>query len=189
GRFLEEGDFLTGPYELVDLNRALPELLMSRTAFVRAGGQPRSVNIEKRFVFRPRSIDVYYKVTNLGDSEMAVRFGVEMNVSLAARNADSGRLFLLDEDRKSEITTEPQEIGGVQGLLVRDVRNEVSITLSSATPFLCWSFPLETMTPGVVDQPPVFQSHCFIQQWDLRLPAGESWENHLSVGFEKTQSA
>ena len=189
GRCPENGDFLTGIYEQVELNRALPELLMRRTAAVEAGGTLHNVGIEKRFVFRPRSIDVYYKVTNLGESEMAVRFGVEMNVSLAARNAESGRLFLLDEDRKSEISTEPQEIGGMQGLLVRDVRNEVSITLSSATPFLCWSFPLETLTPGLEDQPPVFQSHCFIQQWDLRLQAAESWENHLSVGFEKTQSA
>jgi len=189
GGCAEEGDFLTGAYELADLNRALPELLMRRSACVKESGKPRRVGIEKRFVFRPRSIDVYYKVTNLDDAEMAVRFGVEMNVSLAARNAESGRLFLLDEDRKSEISTEPQEIGGVQGFLVRDVRNEVSITLSSATPFLCWSFPMETMTPGAADQPPVFQSHCFIQQWDLRLQGAESWENHLSVGFEKTQSA
>jgi 4-alpha-glucanotransferase len=189
GQCPENGDFLTGTYELVELNRALPELLMRRTAAVSAGGSPRRVGIEKRFVFRPRSIDVYYKVSNLGESEMNARFGIEMNVSLAARNVESGRLFLLDEDRKSEIGSEPQEIGGVQGLLVRDVRNEVSITLSSATPFLCWSFPLETHTPGSEDQLPVFQSHCFIQQWDLSLKAAESWENHLSVGFEKTQSA
>ncbi len=189
GRCPENGDFLAGSYELVELNRALPELLMRRTAAVSADGAPRTVSIEKRFVFRPRSIDVYYKVSNLGESEMSVRFGVEMNVSLAARAVESGRLFLLDEDRKTEISSDAQEIDGVQGLLVRDVRNEVSITLSSATPFLCWSFPLETVTPGSEDQSPTFQSHCFIQQWDLRLQPAESWENHLSVGFEKTQSA
>ena len=79
---------------------------------------------------------------------MAARFGVEMNVSLAERSVESGRLFLLDEDRKSEISSDQQQIEGVQGLLVRDVRNEVSITLSSAKPFLCWSLPVETLTPG-----------------------------------------
>lgn len=189
GRSVEAGDFLTGAYDLVELNRALPELLMRRTASVRTGDAVGLIGIEKRFMFRPRSIDVYYKVSNLGDGEMASRFGVEMNVSLAERNVESGRLFLLDEDRKSEISSEPQEIEGVQGLLVRDVRNEVSITLSSAKPFLCWSFPLETLTPGAPERPPTFQSHCFLQQWDLRLQPAESWENHLSVGFEKTQSA
>jgi alpha-amylase len=189
GRPVEAGDFLTGAYELVELNRALPELLMRRTASVRAAEVVGLIGIEKRFMFRPRSIDVYYKVSNLGDGEMAVRFGVEMNVSLAERSAESGRLFLLDEDRKSEIGSEPQEIESVQGLLVRDVRNEVSITLSSAKSFLCWSFPLETLTPGALERPPTFQSHCFLQQWDLHLQPTESWENHLSVGFEKTQGA
>ena len=77
----------------------------------------------------------------------------------------------------------------MQGLLVRDVRNEVSITLSSARAFRCWSMPLETAVPGAAAAPPVFQSHCFVPLWDLRLQPGETWENHLSVGFEKTQSA
>ena len=189
GRQVEAGDFLSEPYDLVELNRTLPELLMRRTGTVTTGGAPRIAGIEKRFVFRPRSIDVYYKVTNLADGELACRFGVEMNVSLAGRSADSGRLFLLDEDRKSEIDSDGLDIEGVQGLLVRDVRNEVSITLSSAKAFRCWGMPLETMVPGASESLPVFQSHCFIQQWDLQLQPGESWENHLSVGFEKTQSA
>ncbi|MGA2612856.1 MAG: alpha-amylase/4-alpha-glucanotransferase domain-containing protein [Spirochaetia bacterium] len=189
GLYTEAGDFLTGAYDLVELNRALPEILMRRTAAVKAGSAGQIVGIEKRFVFRPRSIDVYYKVSNLGDGEMAVRFGVEMNVSLASRSVESGRLFLLDEDRKSEIGSEPMEIESVQGLLVRDVLNEVSITLSSARPFLCWSFPLETLNPALPDMPPTFQSYCFVQVWNLHLQAAESWENHLSVGFEKTQSA
>ena len=69
GRHVEAGDFLPGPYELVELNRALPELLMRRSSSV--GKQPRlrQVGIEKRFVFRPRSIDVYYKVSNWSDEE------------------------------------------------------------------------------------------------------------------------
>ena len=188
GCYEEAGDFLTGPFELVELNRALPELLMRRTSFVMAGNNRRSVGIEKRFVFRPRSIDVYYKVSNLGEEDMESRLAVEMNVSLAARSVESGRLFLLDEDRKSEIGSEPQEIEAMQGLLVRDVRNEVSITLSSARPFRCWSFPLETFNPAAPERPPVFQSHCFIQQWELHLKPAESWENHLSVGFEKTET-
>jgi len=189
GTCAEAGDFLASPYDLVELNRALPELLMRRTGTVSVAGRGLAVGIEKKFVFRPRSIDVYYRVTNLGDDELSARFGVEMNISLAARNAENGRLFLLDEDRKAEIIFEPQEIAAVQGLLVRDVRNEVSVTLSSARPFLCWSYPHETLCPAAPDRPPMFQSHCFIQQWDLLLTPGESWENHLSVGFEKTQSA
>jgi hypothetical protein len=147
------------------------------------------VRIEKRFVFRPRSIDVYYQVSNLSEGEMTVRFGVEMNISLAERSAQSGKLLLLDEDRKFEISSEQQEIQAVQGLLVRDVRNEVSITLSSAKPFICWSFPIETLTPGAPELSATFQSHCFLQQWNLHLQPAESWENHLSVGFEKTQGA
>jgi hypothetical protein len=76
----------------------------------------------------------------------------------------------------------------VKGLLVRDVRNEVSVTLSSAKEFRCWSIPVETMTSDAAAGARAFQSHCFVTQWDLRLAVGEAWENHMSVGFEKTQS-
>jgi 4-alpha-glucanotransferase len=188
GRAGDAGDFLDGRYELVELNRALPELLLRRTGTVSGPADARPVGIEKRFVFRPRSIDVYYKVTNLGDLDFAGRFGVEICVSLAARAADYGRLFILDEDRKKEFESGTSEIGGVQGLLVRDVKNEVSVTLSSARAFRFWSVPVETDLAGGSSQARVFQCHCFVPQWDLRLAPGEAWENHMSVGFEKTQS-
>ena len=188
GRHSEAGDFVSGLYELVDLNRALPELLMRRTGSISSGGVPQPAAIEKRFVFRPRSIDVYYKVSNLGPDQLSARFGVEINLSLAARSADCGRLFLLDEDRKKEIESGATEIEGVKGLLVRDVRNEVSVTLSSAREFRCWSIPVETLSSDAAPESRAFQSHCFVPQWDLRLGVGEAWENHMSVGFEKTQS-
>ena len=187
GRQREVGNFLTGAYELVELNRALPELLMRRTGAVSVEGAERPVGIEKRFVFRPRSIDVYYKVSNLGASDLPGRFGVEINVSLAARSVECGRLFILDEDRKREIETGAMEIDGVQGLLVYDVRNEVSITLSSARAFRCWSLPVETAQESD-SGPKGFQAHCFVPQWDMRLTPGETWENHMSVAFEKTQT-
>jgi hypothetical protein len=181
---------------------------MRRAGAVTVEGTPRPVGIEKRFVFRPRSIDVYYRVSNLGSLDLAARFGVEMNVSLAARSPECGRLFLLDEDRKREIDTGATEIEGVQGLLVRDVRNEVSVTLSSVRAFRCWSLPVETtigdeygqgrgaemrqgrgaeMRQGLAVRPE-FQSHCLVPLWELHLAPGEAWENHMSVGFEKTQS-
>jgi 4-alpha-glucanotransferase len=189
GSHAEAGDFLTGLYELVDLNRALPELLMRCVGSVSVEGVPRAVGIEKRFVFRPRSIDVYYRVSNQSGAELVARFGVEINISLAARSAECVRLFLLDEDRKEEIDSKATEIEGVKGLLVRDVRNEVSVTLSSARAFRCWSVPVETKSTGARAEERVFQSQCFVPQWDIRLAPGDAWENHMSVGFEKTQSA
>ena len=183
---------------MVELNRALPELLMRRDGAVSVGSLVQPLRVEKRFVFRPRSIDVYYRLTNTGSAEISATFGVEMNVSLAARSAENGRLFLLDEDRKKEISSDAAEIEGVQGLLVRDVRNEVSVTLSSVRAFRCWSVPVETTLPRAdlpldsatrTDGRVEFQSHCFVPLWDFTLGQAETWENHLSVGFEKTQSA
>ena len=144
GSLAESGDFLSSPYEMVELNRALPELLMRRDGAVAIDGLERPLRVEKRFVFRPRSIDVYYQLTNSGTEAMSATFGVEINVSLAARSAENGRLFLLDEDRKKEISSDAADIEGVQGLLVHDVRNEVSITLSSVQAFRCWNVPVET---------------------------------------------
>jgi hypothetical protein len=188
--FVEAGDFLQELYEVADLNRSLPEVLLRRTGTVTIGDSRFSVEIEKRFIFRPRSIDVYYRVTNKAASDISVRFGVEMNFSLASRSPESGRIFLLEEERKTDIGLVRAEIEGVQGLLVRDVPNEVSITLSSAKEFLCWSLPVETSTPHPDEgQETIFQSYCLVPQWLLELPPEGTWENHLSVGFEKSQGA
>jgi alpha-amylase len=188
--FEEAGDFMEGLYAVVDLNRSLPEVLLKRSGTVAGEGGRFPVDIEKRFIFRPRSIDVYYKVTNKGASALAARFGIEINLSLASHSPESGRLFLLDEDRKSDIGSEPCKLEGMKGLLVRDVLNEVSITLSSARESLCWSLPVETLTPHAEDgQEKIFQSYCFVPQWTLSLAPEESWENHLCVGFEKTQGS
>jgi alpha-amylase len=188
GSLPDAGDFVLGAYEPLEINRALPELLMKRDGIVNGSDGPHPVRVEKRYVFRPRSIDVYYRITNLGAAALATRFAVEINLSLAMRSADCGRLFLLDEDRKKEIGSDIAEIDGVQGLLVHDVRNEVSITLSSARSFRCWSVPIETPASCAGD-PPVFQSHCFLPLWDISLGPAEVWDNHMSMGFEKTQSS
>ncbi len=207
--YAEAGDFLRGMYEEVDLNRSLPEVILRRTGSVAAASGPHPVEIEKRFVFRPRSIDVYYRLTNRGTTELAARFGVEMNLSLASRSPESGRIFLLDEDKKSEIGSDRRETEGVRGLLVRDVLNNVSITFSSARESLCWSMPVETVTPGAgaagaparresdVSNPDAgspeerqevtFQSYCFVPQWRLALAPEETWENQLSIGFERSR--
>ena len=174
---------------MVELNRTLPELLMRRDGTVTVDGVPQPLLVEKRFVFRPRSIDVYYRLTSNGPADLSATFGVEINVSLAARSAENGRLFLLDEDRKTEISSDAAEMDGVQGLLVHDVRNEVSVTLSSVRAFRCWSVPLETLSGGDQGGHREFQSHCFVPLWDVQLAPGGTWENHLSVGFEKTQTA
>ena len=181
------GNFAARPYEMVELNRALPELLMRSDGAVLIGGVPRALRVEKRFVFRPRSIDVYYRLANLGPEPLSAAFGVEINVSLTARSVENGRIFLLDEDRKKEISSEAAEIDDVQGLLVHDVRNEVSVTLSSVRAFRCWNIPVETFD-GRPNEQARFQSHCFIPMWKVSLAAEETWENHLSVAFEKVQS-
>ncbi|HTZ53275.1 MAG TPA: alpha-amylase/4-alpha-glucanotransferase domain-containing protein [Spirochaetia bacterium] len=187
GRLHDCGDFCSRSYEMVELNRALPELLLRCDGTVRLAGARREVRVEKRFVFRPRSIDVYYRLANPGEEPVSAVFGVEINISLAARSSENGRIFLLDEDRKKEISSDAAEIDGVQGLLVRDVRNEVSVTLSSVRAFRFWSIPVET-ADGRADHPARFQSHCFLPAWNVTLAAGETWENHLSVAFEKAQT-
>ncbi len=172
-------------WETVELNRTLPEVLLRAAGPVRVGGRDEAVVIDKRFVFRPRSIDVYYRVASADGAGLRTRFGVEINVSLASRSPDDGRLFLIGEDASTEIGTDAREIESATGLLVRDVPNGVSITLSSAAPFRCWSLPVETEggLPGTGK--PEYQCQCLVPIWDLDLRPDVAWENHLSIGFEK----
>lgn len=170
-------------WETAELNRTLPEVLLRTAGPVDTGGRGATVRVEKRFVFRPRSIDVYYRVAPLDGAGLRTRLGVEINVSLASRTSAGGRLFLVGEDASTEIGTDARDIRSATGLLVRDVPNGVSITISSAAPFRCWSLPIETPAPG--DGGPEYQCQCLVPLWELDLAPGGVWENHLSIGFEK----
>lgn len=185
GGCAEAASFIEETYETVELNRTLPEVLLRVRGPVRTSTREVETQIEKRYVFRPRSIDVYYRIGVEGDGLLETRLGVEINVSLAQRSRDSGRLFLVDEGGATEIGHDPKEIASATGLLVRDVRNEVSIVLSSARPFGCWSMPVETELPAEEGTRRIFQGHCVVPLWQLALGPGQVWENHLSIGFEK----
>jgi hypothetical protein len=171
-------------WQTVELNRTMPEVLLRAAGPVPAAGGEAEVIVEKRFVFRPRSIDVYYRVA-AGETGLRTRLGVEINVSLASRSPGDGRLFLIGEDSSTEIGMDPRDIASATALLVHDVPNGVSITLSSAAPFRCWSMPVETaLLPPAVGEPE-YQCQCLVPLWDLDLHPAEAWENHLSIGFEK----
>jgi hypothetical protein len=171
-------------WQTAELNRTLPEVLLRTAGPVRTGGREAQVSIEKRYVFRPRSIDVYYRVA-AGGAGLRTRLGVQINVSLASRSPGDGRLFLIGEDASTEIGTDAREIESATGLLVRDVPNGVSITLSSAAPFRCWSQPVETPPSPPGTGVPEYQCQCLVPLWDLDLGPDTAWENHLSIGFEK----
>jgi hypothetical protein len=172
-------------WETAELNRTLPEVLLRTGGPVRTGGREAAVRIEKRYVFRPRSIDVYYRVATGDGAGLRTRFGVEINVSLASRSPADGRLFLIGEDASTEIGMDAREIESATGLLMRDVPNGVSITLSSAAPFRCWSMPVETAPVAPNGGEPEYQCQCLVPLWDLDLGPDAAWENHLSIGFEK----
>ncbi len=172
-------------WQTAELNRTLPEVLLRAAGPVRTGGREAMVCIEKRFVFRPRSIDVYYRVAAGGEAGLRTRFGVEINVSLASRSPADSRLFLIGEDASTEIGTDAREIESATGLLLRDVPNGVSITISSAASFRCWSLPVETVPEPPAAGAPEYQCQCLMPMWDLDLGPGAAWENHLSIGFEK----
>jgi 4-alpha-glucanotransferase len=187
--YREAGDFLSSAYELVELNRPLPEVLLRREGSVDTGGDGRApLTMEKRYIFRPRSIDVYYRLTNPGVTALETRFAVELNLSLSSRSTEAGRLFLLEENRKTEIPAARGAAENVKSLLVRDVLNGVSVTLSCSGEFLLWVLPVETRVGTTDGEETVFQSHCLMPQWPLAIPAGGTWENHLSIAFEKSSA-
>jgi len=187
--YREAGDFLSATYQLVELNRPLPEVLLRCEGSIDTGKGGRApLVLEKRYIFRPRSIDVYYRLVNPSSTMLETRFAVELNLSLSSRKPEASRLFLLEENQKAEIPSERGAAENTKSLLVRDVQNGVSVTLSCSGEFLLWVLPVETRAGTLEGEETVFQSHCLMPQWPLAIPAGGTWENHLSIGFEKSPS-
>jgi hypothetical protein len=107
GALAEAGDFLFSPYEMVELNRALPELLMRRDGTVTMDSRAQPLRVEKRFVFRPRSIDVRH--IRGRDQRLPRRtFGGERPPVPAGRGPKEGDLLRRRRHRGSPGTAHPR---------------------------------------------------------------------------------
>ena len=183
--YKELGDFVTGRYDLGELDREHLALTMTRTGQVTIRNRSLLVRVEKSFRFKNSTIQASYVITNQSTKGLDCWFGTELNLAFASGESSDMAISKFEKNKKTQIDGRMTTHSDVKRLLLQDLRNSVSINLSSDTEFSLWALPLEAVTWSDGASEKIYQSNCVVARWHLSLGPDESWKNSLSLAFTK----
>lgn len=185
-RYGEQGDFVNRPYRAEmeeDAGRAV--LRLSREGRVWVGDRPVPLRVEKRVEARAGSdeLSIRYRLTNLGEAPIPVRFGVEWNWGIVGGGSERGWLRVVAAGsahlHRLADFGERREVSGLAvGSSLPDLAGEVALTVDR--PAVLWHFPLEVVSNSEAGYERVYQGTCTILWWDLSLSPSIPWETTIT---------
>lgn len=179
----ELGDFVTGRYDCVNLDRERLEILFRRqgTASIDKASWP--LTVDKRYSFGRSGVNVEYRITNPSDQELDLWFSPEMNLSPGGEGQDRARMYALRRNRREAIGAGRYEGAAVEEVLVEDRQNSAELRLTASEAFDLWSLSVESSSSTHADAEPAYQGTCLLPQWRFTLPARAHWEQRLSLSI------
>jgi alpha-amylase len=175
----EVGDFVTGRYECVNLDRERLEILFRRQGTATVDKTERSFTVDKRYSFGRSTVSVEYRITNPAEVDITLWFSAEINLALGWEGQDRARLYALRRSRREAMGTGRYDGSAVDDVLIEDRQNSTQLRLACTVPFDLWCFPVATGPEGEG-----YQFTCFLPHWRLELPARAHWEQRLSLSLE-----
>lgn len=185
-RYGEQGDFVDRPYRAQVEERADGLLLrLSRDGGVWVGERWVPVQLQKTIEAQAGSdrLTVHYRLTNLADTSIPVRFGVEWNWGIVGGDGEHCGLEV-GEDAYRRLN-ETGEHFDVRRMVVASRTPHLTgrVSMSISPPTNLWHFPLEAISNSEAGYERVYQGTCTLAWWDLALRPGEPWELTLQVAL------
>ena len=173
-RYGEQGDFVNQPYTVqVREGGEGVALRLARDGSVWVNDRRVPMRVEKvvEVVAGSDDLRARYRLTNLGEAPVSVRFAVEWNWGIVGGGElreEKGAIGGLDE---------MGEWAGVSRFLIVPRSPEVGDIAFSLTPSATlWHFPLEVISNSEAGYERVYQGTCTLLWWDLRLEPNCPWE-------------
>lgn len=184
--YRELGDFVCNPYK-VSFNQAEEEfrIEMSREGIVSNDLEIFNVKIVKTFTIKSNSseIIVKYKLINLENKTIDLRFGVELNFALQAGDASDryysvDGLELIDKRLRSM-----GSLNNLEKLSLIDEWQKLRIDLNAKDAYEIWRLPLETVSLSEAGLEKLYQSSIVIPIWKISLK--DEWETTINQEIRK----
>jgi len=186
-RFVECGDFLNQPYEVLKQRREVkgPDrtLVLGRRGRVRQGEQDIPVSVEKSFLFSEglAEINARYRITNGGETSLKGLWGCEFNFTLLAGDA-ADRTYRFSDEK-----TPPARLGA-QGVVpdapsiaLRDGFFRFELQLEFSPSAQLWFLPVETVSQSEDGFESVYQGSCILALWPLDLHPEKTVEFQIAL--------
>jgi 4-alpha-glucanotransferase len=181
----EIGDFVSGRYECVNLDRDRLEILFRRQGVAAIEKARRPLTVDKRYSFGRSAMSVEYRLTNPSEEELSLWFCPELNLSPGGEGQDRARLYAVRRSKREAIGAGRFEGSAVEEVLVDDRQNSAELRLTATDPFDFWCLPVETPA-AAPDGEPAWQGVCLLPQWHCVLPPRAHWEQRLQLAIRST---
>ncbi|GHV80139.1 glycosyl hydrolase [Spirochaetia bacterium] len=160
-------------YELVDMDRSHGRACFRLPARSGSGDSPYldAIEIEKQYLLKRDTLSVHYTLRNCGAEPAAFKFIPRIDLSFSDDGEDQLKVFR---------GTGEAEIHTIRGIEFRDIKNELTLSLSADRDFDGWIVPIRTGSPAGEMQ---YQSTCLMPVMSLTLAPGERWETEFMLGI------
>ncbi|HVF11222.1 MAG TPA: alpha-amylase/4-alpha-glucanotransferase domain-containing protein [Abditibacteriaceae bacterium] len=148
GRYPEQGDFITEPWELhANLEESAVTVLAQRTGGVWTANQFRPLAVEKilRLPHASGDLNLSYKFTNPGAAPLDLWWGTEWNLSLSGCDLPDRHYHADDHKLKLRLDA-PAQFEAVTNPIVADRWLQLWVEWEFAQPWGMWHVPLRTVS-------------------------------------------
>jgi len=183
--YTENGDFISGLYEVEKFNKERKEVSFSRNGSIITRKSKFSVQLSKKYSFKRNNIIIDYEIVNKSDAVLTTRFASEINLAFSSENGPMIDITTtaagIDKKQEEELFTQTD----VSELQIFDKARKANVIFDTDSECDLWGFPIKTKTGTgkVVEE--LYQSNCFVPIWNLSLAPGKSWTNRLQFRIER----
>ncbi|MBI5960865.1 MAG: DUF1926 domain-containing protein, partial [Chloroflexi bacterium] len=179
----EQGDFVNLPYNAeVIATEDDATIQLTREGHVWVGSDHRPVRVSKTLKFR-RGDDSYrcdYRVTNLADAPVTLRFGVELVSGFDGGQNPEYCGLTINGSAEAKSLAVAAEYPAVTEHTTTTTLRTMALTTRLDHPCTLWAFPLETITNSEAGYERGYQGTVYLHLWNLTLAAGASWQGGLT---------
>ena len=133
------------------------------------------IEIEKQYLLKQDTLRVRYTLINRGPAPASFQFAPRIDLSFYGSGDD---LLKVSHDREDgSATGQGAEIRGICGLNFRDIKNELTLSLSADQNFDGWILPVRD---AVTDR---YQSTCFMPVMAVSLEPEGQWKTEFKLAI------
>ncbi|WP_010261403.1 alpha-amylase/4-alpha-glucanotransferase domain-containing protein [Treponema primitia] len=173
-------------YELVDMDRSHGRAcfhLPSGKNSAKDGFYLDLIEMEKLYLLKQDTLSVHYTLINRGKAPAAFKFIPRIDLSFSGDGEELLKVFRSHAQDPEPAIREGAEINNIRGIEFRDIKNELTLSLTADRDFDGWILPIRTqlkIRDLVTDQ---YQSTCFMPVMVLNLGADERWEAEFKLNI------
>jgi hypothetical protein len=135
------------------------------------------IEIEKRYLLRQDTLRVYYTLINRGPTPASFKFAPRIDLSFSGGGDDLLKVFRSHAQENEPAIGRGAEIRNIRGLEFRDIKNELTLSLSADQNFDGWILPVHD---AVTSQ---YQSTCLMPVMALTLPPEGQWKTEFKLNI------